>query len=196
MAQLRGFMTRSVVLLSVLFGACTVGEVPPVGGGGDAGTADRAVCVQRPATPAPAHQHAAEGANPAGARSGIGCVVAGCHAAGQLGAGATAFAFAGTVYKATDGAAVAPGVTIRMYKPMGTASLAKATTDDAGNFIIRGTFDQFPYETQVAGCGPAAPNDIRPMITPISAPNDRNCSSGACHAIPGGAAGAAYLGDT
>jgi len=153
------------------------------------------VCSTRSATPAAAHAHALEGLNPAGPRSGIGCVNTGCHAAGNLGAGATAFAFAGTLYKATDGAAVAPGVTIHLYKKDDKVSLANAVTDTAGNFVIRGTFDQFPYATLASGCGPATPNDIRPMITPIGAPNDRNCSSGACHAVPGGGAGPAYLGD-
>ncbi|HWU85974.1 MAG TPA: hypothetical protein VN253_01815 [Kofleriaceae bacterium] len=184
-----------MVLLSALLGACTVGEVPSGGGGPDGSTKldVTAVCSERSASPATAYSHASA---PTGPRAGQGCVTAGCHAAAGGGAGANPFAFAGTIYKATDGATPAPGVTVHIFKAADKVSLGKAVTDTAGNFYITGTFDAAPYQVLVSGCGPAKPNDIRPMNTPLNAASDHNCSSGACHGVPGGGAGAAYLGDT
>lgn len=181
-----------MVLLSALLGACSVGEVSLNDGGTDTGggTPNRTVCEPRVGAPPPAHIHAAA---PADARSGLACIAGGCHLASNLGAGAGAFAFAGTVYKATDGAAVAPGVTIRMFPRGGQTSLASAVTDAAGNFVIRGNFTAFPYETHVTACGTTP--DIRPMSGLIATQNEANCSNGGtCHGVPGGAA-AVYMPD-
>jgi hypothetical protein len=186
-------MTRSVVLMSALLGACTVGEVPIGGGGGDGGTSMdvTAICSPRVASPAQAHQHATA---PQGTRAGTGCLDPGCH--GPVNPGSSQFGFAGTIYKTIDGAAPAPGVTVHIFKDDTKTSLGSAVTDSAGNFIIRDlTLTAFPYKTLASGCGPVKPNDILPMIGTINNA-ERNCNSANCHAIPKvNGAGAAYLGD-
>ncbi|MBA3394300.1 MAG: hypothetical protein H0T89_16765 [Deltaproteobacteria bacterium] len=181
-------MTRSTVLLAILLaGACSVGEVD-LGGGGDGGTGDGTSAVERDTcaplgTPGTAHNHTLSGANPAGPRSGAGCLGAGCH--GVVEPGSSRFAFAGTAYKDTGGATVAPGATIRVFKRGEKVVLGKAVTDTAGNFYITGNFTAFPYEVDVTACG-STPSDIIPMIAPINSPGEANCSSsGNCHAIPG-----------
>jgi hypothetical protein len=104
------------------------------------------------------------------------------------------FSFAGTIYKATDGATPAPGVTVHIFKEDAKTSLASAVTDSAGNFRITTALDALPYKVLVSGCSTNKP-DIRPMVTPLVSGTDRNCNSAACHAVPGGGAGAAYLAD-
>lgn len=187
------FATRVSIGLCVL-AACTVGDGPP-GEAGTGGNEDRALCVNRIAAPAPAHEHILDGANPAGPRAGLGCVAAGCHLTGNTGAGATEFLFAGTVYteNVRPGTIPATGVTVRVFKRGEKASVDSVASDSAGNFIFRpngrgGALDQFPYETDVTACGTAAP-DIRPMSTLLGGPADRNCSAGGtCHGDGGSTA--------
>jgi hypothetical protein len=192
-------MTMSRFLLSAMLltgSACTVGEVSigqnnngTDGGntGGDSGnqTSPRDVCSDR-GTPGAAHVHVAA---PATNRAGIGCVAVGCHLAGQTGAGASPYAFAGTVYKQVGGTAPNPGAVVRIFKEGPTGVFTKVTqgvADDAGNFRIAGNFTDFPYITDVSVCGADAPvMGIRPMIGPIGNAN-ANCNGGAaCHAVPG-----------
>lgn len=188
-----GAMIRSSALLSLLLGACVVGEAPPNGNGSGSGSGsgsnvERNTCEDRPATPAVAYTHVSA---PQTTRAGTACLDAGCHAAGGLG---TQFAFAGTVYKDSGAQAAAGGVTVQIYTPDGTAPLSEAVTDNAGNFIVRGpaNFQAFPYETQVSGCGPNP--DIKPMISQITAA-EANCGlGGSCHG-PGGGAGVIDLPD-
>lgn len=189
MVLLRGFMTRSTVLLPILLaGACSVGEVDLGGGGGDGGGGDgtsaveRDICAPR-GTPGAARNHAVSGANPAGPRSGVGCLATGgCHGAQP---GSVVFAFAGTAYTDLAGSAVAPGATVRVFKRGEKVVLGKAITDTAGNFYISGAFTAFPYEVDITACG-STPSDIIPMIGTINSPGEANCSSsGNCHAIPG-----------
>ena len=101
---------KNLVILTSLFGACTVGEIQqgnpsqpdagggdddpmdaPIGGGDDAPAA--LACVPR-GTPGTPHAHAGGG----GSRAAQSCVVGGCHLNGQTGAGASAFQFAGVLY--------------------------------------------------------------------------------------------------
>jgi hypothetical protein len=179
---------RSMVLLSTLLGACTVGEVPRADGGGMTSTTDRNTCEARPVSVLPPYNHVSL---PAGPRAGTACLDAGCHGAGGAGG---QFAFAGTVYKETAAVTAAGGATVRIFKPGNDTSLGEATTDSAGNFIIRNpaSFAAFPYETHVTACGAAT--DIRPMLSAVTAA-DANCGTGgSCHGA-GGTQGAVYLSD-
>jgi hypothetical protein len=188
-------MTCFRLLPILLIGACTVGEVSlgqnnngTDGGNNTDGTNQtnpRDVCSDR-GTPGAPHIHTAA---PADARGGLGCVAVGCHLTGQLGVGATAYAFAGTVYKQVGGTAPNPGAVVRIFKegPVGTfTKIASGVADDAGNFRIAGNYTDFPYVTDVSACGADAPVlGIRPMIGPIGNTNG-NCNGGAaCHAVPG-----------
>lgn len=149
-------------------------------GSGDPAPADMALperytCAPRPdATAAYAHTTA-----PTGPRAGTACVAGGCHLEGQLGAGATALAFAGTIFKEAAGSTAAGRVTVRLFKPFQDTALASATTDDAGNFVIRGSFAAFPYQIDATACGAQIP--LRPMSSELGA-SDHSCSaSGICH---------------
>jgi hypothetical protein len=181
-------MTRLLTLLPILVTtSCSVGEYGVMNnnnmmdgaGGGD----DRDKCVDKLAVPDPPHQHAAAGANPAGPRSGLGCLAAGgCHGAQP---GSVAFTVAGTVYKEMGGTTVVGGLTVRLYNAGSKKSLAKTVTDMAGNFFITTpvTFPAGGIEADVTGCGSSP--DIIPMIAPIRQ-NEANCaSSTACHVVPG-----------
>lgn len=190
-------MTRTLFLLpAVLATACSVGEVDIGGGSGTpdsgGGTDDINICADK-GTPGTAHNHAAANGNLAGARSGAGCMATGgCHG---ISPGSSVFAFAGTVYKEAAGTTPQPGVVVRIFPGNGMKSLAKAVTDDAGNFYIAGNFTAFPYKTDVTACGTdAVAGGIRPMVSPIVA-NDANCNAGGtCHAVPGGT-NAVFLAD-
>jgi len=172
-------------LLTLLLGACSVGEYGVSMQGTDGtmmGGDDRNICVPK-ATPVPAHNHTAAGANPAGARAGMGCIAAGtCHGPGGP---TTVFTAAGTAYKeVTNPVTAAGGVTIRFFPRSGMKSLAKVVTDDAGNFYTNVAL-AFPIETDVSACG-STPSEIVPMVAPLVGQAEGNCSSSAaCHLIPG-----------
>src|SRR3982750_1360779 len=97
-------MRIAVLLSGLLFAGCTVGEVGNMPSnnnsntGVDAGTPDSAPtgntngCVEK-VLAADAHIHAGNTTN-----AGTNCIVAGCHLNNSLGAGATGWQFAGTVY--------------------------------------------------------------------------------------------------
>jgi len=181
-------MKTSLALLSALLCACTVGEVPG-GGGGDAGPMGLAACVARVAQPVAAHEHTTA---PLGPRARSACMDAGCHAAGGAGG---QFAFAGTVYQETSAVTALAGVTLRFYKSGDKSSLVEATTDSAGNFVVRnaGMYTNFPYQTDVTSCDlSTSVKGIRPMIGPI-ATAEANCNTaGSCHGATG-TQGAIYL---
>jgi hypothetical protein len=94
-------MTRTALLLFSLFAAaCSVGEV---------GGSSLSPCVDRLVPPSGKHTHLVGG----GTNAGLSCVAAGCHLAGQLGANAPAYQFAGTVYK-PGGTTPSAGVVVRV----------------------------------------------------------------------------------
>lgn len=191
MAQLT---TRSSTVLCALLAACTVGEGPP-GEAGPGGDADRLVCKDRLSAPLAAHEHIAEGANPAGPRTGLSCIASGCHLGGATGVGALEFLFAGSVYteNVRPGTTPATGVFVRIFKMGNDKSIDSVAADAAGNFIFRpggagGALDQFPYQTDVTACGVPTP-EVRPMVTLLGGPADRNCSAaGTCHGDGGSTA--------
>ena len=181
MVLLRGFMSRSIVLLSALFIGCSVGEVPLNGAGPDGGNngtdgSSSALCVNRATTPVAAHVHGAGAGG--GTKAGEGCIVAGCHLAG--GDGPT-FVIAGTLYK-PDGVTPSAGATIHVTADAGGAK-AIAVTDDAGNFSSTQAINPFPGVALASTC----PTTDRSMAGKIAGPNDGNCNGGnACHQVPGG----------
>lgn len=179
-------MLRSPLKLSALLllvGACSVGEVSDGSGGdgGGSGSGNRAVCVDRVAGPPGAYQHTTA---PTGDRAGMGCIAVGCHLTGSVGAGAGPMAFAGTAYTAITGGTPAAGATVRVFSVGGTTPVATAITDTAGNFIIRGNFTAFPYETDITACGSTP--DIKAMLGQIVTGTGPNCNGGGtCHVQPG-----------
>lgn len=138
---------------------------------------ERYTCAPRPdAAAAAPYSHTTA---PTGPRAGTACVIGGCHLAGQLGTGATAFTFAGTVFKDNGGTIAAPRLTVRVFKPFEDAALAHAATDAAGIFVIRDPLAAFPYQVDVTACG--ASIQIRPMSSELTE-SDRSCSNGGiCH---------------
>jgi hypothetical protein len=184
-------MTRAALLLSSLFfAACTVGDIPKNGNGGvDAapggdsggtgtdGSVKAAGCVDRITPPGDAHPHAGGVTH-----AGEGCVVSGCHLANAPGAGAPGFQFAGTIYKPGAGKIPSTGVTVTVKAANGTTAVG--VTDSAGNFnIVAGTLQNpFPATVSVTACPTLAP-----MVSQL-VQGGGNCTSAACHA--GTAAGA------
>lgn len=116
------------------------------GGGGDGAGGDGSGgsdCVAA-ATPGPIHVHAAGGT----ANAGKACIASGCHLAGNLGSGASAFSFAGTLYTTGAATAIVTGATVQVETAAGKLS---AVTDLDGNFVFRGTVT-FPAMTLVTEC--------------------------------------------
>jgi hypothetical protein len=146
---------RIVLLLSTLvFAACTVGEVGTANNTGtDAGSgsgsgsgSDFAACANRLTPPGPAHMHTAGGTS----NKGQNCLQSGCHLNTALGTGAPGYQFAGTVYAAGTTNPQA-GAVIRIKS--GTMVLTTYTDTD-GNFSfpagsLQGTFTA---TTNVSAC--------------------------------------------
>jgi len=191
---------RHFVLLLAVVSACTVGEVKLPGGDDGAGGVDappgggenpRLKCADRGQL-STAHEHTLNNpaGSPAGPRSGLGCMTAGtCHGPGG---GGGEYAFAGTAYKEVGGTTAQATAIVRMFKenPTGVfAQVAVTVTDSAGNFFIAGTYNDFPYISEITACGADAAATpvagIRPMVSKITT-GQGNCNSGAgCHAVPG-----------
>jgi hypothetical protein len=138
---------RIVLLASLLFAACTVGEVGTSNNMTDGGmTEDFTLCTTRLAQPNAAHTHAVGGTS----NKGQNCIAAGCHLNNNLGAGAPGFQFAGTLY-ATGGVNPQAGAAVRIKA--GTMVL-KTFTDADGNFYFNAGSLQgnFTANTNVSGC--------------------------------------------
>ena len=184
-------MTRAALLVtSLFFAACTVGDLPRTNPGGDdnpgtdAGNTPPGVdaaptgngCVNRAvADTAYVHSAAAGG----GTNAGKACMDAACH--GQGGQGPQ-FQFAGTVYK-TGGTVASAGVTVRVTSGAGAAA-PDYITDTAGNFHIpAGTLmGAFPGAKVLVTACPTAPAR---MATPLNQ-GDGNCARAGCHVAAGG----------
>lgn len=195
---LRGLMPRMIVFVPILVGACSVGTYGETMQGTDGsmmGGDDRDVCADRAATPPIAYDHVSA---PTGPRSGMGCVVAGCHLTGNTGANAPPFSFAGTVYKDIAGTTPQPGVVVRLFPTTGNTkkSVAVTITDAAGNFSVNDpALTAFPYNTDVTACGTdSVAKGIRPMVGGILR-QEMNCNAGnTCHqAAPTKTATPVYL---
>lgn len=170
-------MFRPLLLLTVLFAGCSVGEVPGPGGGDDDGTdggPQPGVCAERLVPPPPQHDHV----DGTGTRAGTGCVVTGCHLAGGLG---PTFVMAGTLFK-PGGIEPAAGALIRVI-PDGGGNTVTAVTDAAGNFHqAPGATNPFPGKASASGC----PTDDQHMLGALTTPGNGNCNGGtACHQAGG-----------
>lgn len=173
---------RIVLLLtSLLFAACTLGEVGTSnntgadGGGSGSNTAN--ACVNRITPPDAAHIHTVGGTSNAGQN----CLQAGCHLNNNLGAGAPGYQFAGTVYIAgtTNPSA---GATVRIK--VGTNVMA-AITDADGNFSFPAGSLQgnFTATTDATACP-----TVTPMIGPLVGGGGAGANScNLCHTKAAGA---------
>ncbi|HEY0482269.1 MAG TPA: hypothetical protein VGD37_32335 [Kofleriaceae bacterium] len=171
---------RIVLLLtSLLFAACTVGEVGTSnntqtdGGTGIDGTGSGSnvnACANRVTPADPAHLHTAGGTS----NKGLNCIVAGCHLNNNLGAGAPGYQFAGTVYAAgtTNPSA---GATVRIKS--GTTVLT-AISDADGNFhfpaaSLQGTFTA---TTDATACP-----TVTPMVTQLVGGGGGGAGANSCN---------------
>lgn len=181
-------MRIALLLSSLAFAACTVGEVGTANNtGADGGTGtdsgsnmgiDPNACVNRLASPDGAHTHTAGGTS----NKGMNCIVAGCHLNNSLGTGAPGYQFAGTVYAAgtTNPSA---GAVVRVIS--GTTVL-QTYTDADGNFhfpagSLSGTFTA---TTNVTACP-----TVDKMTTTLSGGNGTGGGANSCnlcHAQTGG----------
>jgi hypothetical protein len=179
---------RIVLLLSsLLFAACTVGQVGTSNNNGtDAGGSNAnngCAEVISPAGDAHAHNGVAGATN-----AGLNCIVNGCHSnanpgTGTNGAMAPGYQFAGTLYKAgTNPLVPNAGATIQIKS--GTMTLT-AVTDTAGNFsFAAGSLPgAFNATTDATVCP-----TVTPMVTHLmggsGGPGANSCNL--CHAATGG----------
>lgn len=170
-------MTRTlVVMLSAVLAACDVGSVLVNHGGPDGGSntdsgggkmdAGGNGCVALAPNGDDGHHNA-----------GMACIASGCHLAAAPGAGATPWAYAGTLYK-SDGVTPVVGATIIISNGAGTPMTA--TTGANGNFHFAAPPTIPPSantKTSVSGCP-----DVKAMNGAIT-PGNGNCNN--CHR-PGG----------
>lgn len=178
---------RIVLLLSSLvFAACTVGEVgtsnnnAPDGGtkpGMDGGPTGNG-CVNA-ATPADKHLHTAGGTD----NAGLNCLQGGCHLNNNLGAGAPGYQFAGTLYKAgTTPLQPYAGATIQIKSG---ATVITAITDTGGNFgLPAGSLQgNFTATTNATACP-----TLTPMVTNLVSGGGGGANScNLCHTAAAGA---------
>lgn len=153
--------------------SCDVGSVLVEQNGGDGGNGSACVAA---ATPGPTHVHTAGGTSNAGQA----CIAPGCHLEGNLGTGATAFAFAGTLYTSSAATTIVAGATVRVVTAM---AMPSAVTDLDGNFVFRGAVT-FPATTLATQCP-----SLTPMIGPLQT-GGGNCNN--CHR-PGGTTAPIFL---
>ncbi|HEX7838136.1 MAG TPA: hypothetical protein VF469_11765 [Kofleriaceae bacterium] len=178
-------MRIALLLTSLLFAACTVGEVgtsnnnAPDGGTkpGMDGSPTGNGCVNRAAA-SPPHTHALGG----GTNAGMNCLAAGaCHLNNSGANAGPPFQFAGTVFK-SDGKTPNPGVMIRI-KPVSGGPGGTMVSDEAGNFSlgVGSVMMAFPATTDVTACP-----TVSAMVSQVVANGGGACNS--CH-VAGGAAG-------
>lgn len=181
-------MRIALLLSTLVFAACTVGEVGTTnnnGGGGGGGTPDAGgsmgvdpnACVNRvtPADPQFDHPAGIAVSDTNKSNAGENCIKAGCHLNNSLGSGATGFQFAGTIYK--NGTTTPdPGVTVKIIS--NSMVVASAISDQAGNFHIdAGTLQgAFNATTLVAACP-----TVTKMVTPLVGGNGGGGGANSCN---------------
>lgn len=149
-------------LALILLAACDVGSVLVNQGSPDGGGSNG--CVNA-ATPGASHLHVAGGTP----NLGQACIAIGCHLEGNLGTGASAFGFAGTLYTEAAAQTVVKGATIQVKAG---ATPLTAVSDADGNFVYRGAVT-FPATTLATQCP-----SLKPMIGGLST-GGGNCNN--CH---------------
>lgn len=170
-------MRIALLLSSLAFSACTVGEVgtannngtPDAGAGSDSGPSASA-CPDRLATPDAAHVHLAGGTS----NKGLNCIAAGCHLNNSLGAGAPGYQFAGTVFAAGT-TNPSPGAVVRIVS--GSMVLQKYADADGNFFFDAGTLaGAFTATTNV--CAGAT---VMPMVTQLTGGNGGGAGANSCN---------------
>ena len=197
MVHLGTHMRKTIVLASLLLGACSVGEVStnqqvpldgPIGVVVDAPLS--ANCATRATPAAAAHKHTNGGTS----NQGQGCVEAGCHNIQTLGTGAPGFQYAGTVMQLSAQTLGNAGITVTFTtNPVGGGGVTVTTTTDTdGNFYYppplgnaTGTLipNPFPMNTKVDVCPNPNPT---PMSDPVGVGQGDCNAGGTCHGVGGG----------
>ena len=174
-------MRFALLLSSLAFAACTVGEVDDPGTGSGSGSTmmgtDPAACVDRLASPDAITMHTApvNASNPSNA--GQNCIQSKCHLNSDLGSGAPGFQFAGTVFKMgktdPDGGVVVKIISNGMV-------VAQKYTDAGGNFYIpAGTLmGAFTANTSVSAC-PTVNKMVTSLVGGSGGAGAGSCNS--CH---------------
>jgi hypothetical protein len=180
-------MRIALLLSSLAFAACTVGEVDSTdntgsGSGSGSGSNNPDACVDRLATPGPANVHTAPVVAGNASNAGQNCIQSKCHLNSDLGgtpgAMAPGFQFAGTVVKQgttqPDAGAVVRIVSNGMV-------VATTYTDQAGNFYISaGTLSgAFTANTSVSAC-PTVTKMVTPLVGGTGGGGGAN-SCNSCH---------------
>jgi hypothetical protein len=183
-------MRIALLLSSVAFAACTVGEIDSEnnmmgsgsGGGSGSGSGsnmgvDPNVCIDRLAPPGPLTKHTAPVVAGNDSNAGQNCIQAGCHLNSSLGSGAPGFQFAGTVFK-TGTTQPDAGVAVRIVS--NSMVVASTYTDEAGNFYIAaGTLSgAFTASTSVSAC-PTVTKMVTPLVGGSGGGGANSCNS--CH---------------
>lgn len=175
-------MTRIAVILSTLVfaAACDVGSVVSnnqggpdgsVGGGGDSGggsnvgSGSGSNCINVSANLPAAHHNA-----------GQTCMTAGCHLSGNTGAGAPAYAVAGTLYRDPQGTNPYAGATITVTVG-GTKHTAVTASD--GNFYITTALMPTPPSNAMTGTTNASACPSTNAMSGALVDNGGNCNN--CH---------------
>jgi hypothetical protein len=180
-------MRIALLLSSLAFAACTVGEVgtaannnkPDGGSGSNMGSGvDPNACVNRLAQPDPAHMHLAGGTS----NKGLNCIAAGCHLNNSLGSGAPGYQFAGTVYAAGT-TNPSPGAVVRIVS--GTTVL-QTYADADGNFSFPAPSlsGSFTATTNVTGC-PTVTKMVTQLVGGSGGGGANSCNL--CHTTGAGA---------
>ena len=181
--------TRFAIFIVFALPACDVGTFGMSTGGDDdidvTQCADRSSATSTPPMPA-FHMHTApvDGAtNPT--NQGHGCVAAMCHLAGNLGASAPEYQFAGTLY--ADMAQTMPQIGAHIRVKGSDGKVAEAITDMFGNFSFppSSLANPFPGQTSAAACPTnGAGTGVTAMVSPITQGNGNCNSAGTCHGAP------------
>lgn len=177
-------MRIALLLSSLAFAACTVGEVDSVDNN-SSGSNSPDACTDRLATPGPATVHPAGIAVSATNTSNAGenCVKGGCHLNNNLGPNAPGFQFGGTIYKQGTTQPDA-GVAVRLVS--NGMPLQPVYTDQAGNFYFNaGTLmGSFMANTSVSAC-PTVTKMVTLLVGGSGDPTANNCNF--CHTTAAGA---------
>jgi hypothetical protein len=174
-------MRIALLLSSLAFAACTVGEIddPGTGSGSGSGSGSNMgvnpdACVDRLAAPDGEHPHKVGGTG----NGGQNCIQGGCHLNNNLGTDAPGYQFAGTIYKQGT-TQPNPGAVVKIIS--NGMVVAQAYADAAGNFhIAAGTLSgAFTASTSVSAC-PTVTKMVTPLVGGGGAGGGAN-SCNSCH---------------
>jgi hypothetical protein len=193
--DLPDFMSRTVVLCTLLFAACDVGSViqhatTADGGGSGSGSGSSddplTACGSDGVIPGPSHTHAGNTSN-----AGVGCMSnMNCHSSAMPPAKGGAYAYAGTVYDTAG--APKPGATIFVF--INNKSIKMLSNMD-GNFFLPEGLGDAPSSTLTGKTTATLCPTIKPMGSSLIAGSGNCNNGGSCHGSVGaiGATGKIHL---